>query len=185
MFCCVRAGVSRPLKEGGNHATTCSNILNNKGVGLINVLEEEELSSNNSSAFSLLSLESCNQWLVSEGRAKEGWGSGFNFCERALLALLSDMTVTTASSSLTDPSLNTEWQCAKLKKCSHSSSGSACAQSFTFLIRQILHLPILIIFSNFVCSFLLVISLHFNVLLCKRNIHPDFRGSAAFSPRHS
>lgn len=48
---CVRAGVSRPLREGGNHATTCSNILNNKGVGLINVLEEEELSSNNSSDF--------------------------------------------------------------------------------------------------------------------------------------
>lgn len=32
---CVRDGASSPLKEGGNRATTCSNILNNKGVRLI------------------------------------------------------------------------------------------------------------------------------------------------------
>lgn len=121
-------------------------------------------------AFSLLSLEKL-QPMVSDlrGRVKAGWGSRFNFCKRALLALLSDMTINTASSSLTDPSLNTEWQCAKLEKYSHLSSDSTFLQSFTFPIRQILHLPILIIFSNFVYSFLLIISLHFNFLLCKRN----------------
>lgn len=106
------------------------------------------------------------------GRVKAGWGSRFNFCKRALLALFSDMVITTASSSLTDLSLNTEWQCTKLEKYSNSSSGSAFAQSFTSLIRQILHLLILIIFSNFVYSFLFVISLHFNFLLCIRNYSP-------------
>lgn len=43
LFFCVTASVSRPPKEGGNRATTCSNILNNKGVRLINLPEEEEL----------------------------------------------------------------------------------------------------------------------------------------------
>lgn len=80
------------------------------------------------------------------------------------------MPVTAASSSLTDPSLNTEWQFAKLEKYSHLSSDPAFPQSFTFLIRQILHLPILIILSNFVYSFLLVISLHFKFFFCANGI---------------
>lgn len=39
----MKGGVRRPLMEGGNHAATSANILNNKGVSLINLLEEEEL----------------------------------------------------------------------------------------------------------------------------------------------
>ena len=52
-FFSVTAGTSRPPKEGGNHATTCSNILSNKGVCLINLPEKEELPSFSISPFEL------------------------------------------------------------------------------------------------------------------------------------
>lgn len=41
LFSCVMAGTSRPPREGGNHPATCSNILNDRDVILINLQGQE------------------------------------------------------------------------------------------------------------------------------------------------
>ena len=107
--------------------------------------------------------------MVSDLRAgvKGRWGSRFSFCERFLLVLLLDMTVTTASSSPSAASFNPE-----RRRTFTTFPASALPQPFIFLIRQILHLQILIIFSTFAYSFFLVIPLHFKFILHRRNYSP-------------